>query len=488
MDRFHFINNFETTLAEPAEPGDTAILVADDTGIGEIPSGKKLALTIVSPVNDRNVEIVYCINNPASNVLIVQRGREGTNPGGTNFDTWPAGTKIGARITAHMLDSAPTGFDNDVVEVGYQAINLQVYRSDPSNRAEGDSSIVMGNARAAGFGSIAIGDSAEADGQGSQAVALGASSKALGAVSVAVGYQAHAGGDSPTTAVGNAAQALGSVSTAVGNGALADLNAHASLAMGDSSKTGSPAEVALLSGSGIIAGRVASYGVYIGTGKNRPFEAGRHVGGLEFVDQSHFNAGAPWGPLDWKTAGEVTLYSPPIQIGDQGWQPETEYVRGQAIAPGNGYSYVAMIPFGDGTEHTATSGSVEPSWSTTPGSATIDGDVTWYCHTLDATWLVPDYARFVPLRALVIATHVSRGMSPVEAEVSVGVDGEMDKWLGATFLSASRLSGPGGTEILELENSEWAQEFGFELTAPAVDVDMTVIFALQGIVVESPNP
>lgn len=487
MDRFHFINNFETTLAEPAEDWHTTLVVDDDTGIGEIPAGKKLALTIVSPVNDNNVEIVYCTSNPASNVLVVERGREGTNPGGTSFDTWPAGTKVAARITAHMLDSAPTGFDN-AAAVGYQAINLQVYRDDPGNRAEGGRSIVIGNARAAGFGSVAIGDSAEADGQDTEALALGAGSKAIGVLSVAVGYQAHAGGYSPTTAVGNASQALGEVSTAIGNEALAGSAAHASLAIGDSSKTGSPLEVALLSSTGIISGREAPRGVYIGTGKNRPFEAGRHVGGLEFVDQSHFNAGAPWGPLDWKTAGEVTLYSPPIQIGDQGWQPETEYVRGQAIAPGNGYSYVAMIPFGDGTEHTATSGSVEPSWSTTPGSATIDGDVTWYCHTLDATWLVPDYARFVPLRALVIATHVSRGMSPVEAEVTVGVDGEMDKWLGATFLSASRLSGPGGTEILELENSEWAQQFGFELTAPAEDVDLTVIFALQGIVVESPIP
>lgn len=488
MPRFYYLNNFSTALAAPAGVSDGAFLVEDASGIGVIPEGKVLALTVISPVNDENVEIVYCSQIPATNVLVVARGQEGTNPGGESFDTWPAGTKLQARITAGMLESAPGGFINPPGDLGLGAVNLQAHQTDPANLASGDYSVTLGNARASGFGAVAIGEGAEASGGGAQGIAIGAAAKASGALAVALGYAAEAAANSPTTAVGNAAKAFGEVSTAIGNGATAGEEAHGSVAVGDASKTGSPAEVSILSSQGVIPGRDASFSVFINTGKRRVFSGARHVGGLEFVDQSQLSSAAPWGTLDYKVAGEVTLYSAPIQIGDQGWQPETEYVRGQAIAPGNGFSYVAMIPFGDGTEHTATSGSVEPSWGTTPGSPTADGDISWYCHPLDATWLLPDYSRFIPLRALVIATHVNRGMSPVEAEVSIGVAGEMDKWLGPTFLSASRISGPGGTQILSLENSEWAQEFGFELTAPAEDVDMTVIFAVQGIVVESPIP
>lgn len=471
--RFHFINNFSTTLAEEADVSDTTLTVEDASGIGEIPEDKVVAITLISPVNDSNVEIVYCSSDPVGNGIQVSRAQEGTQAGGINNDPWPIGTRVEARITAAMLNSAPSGFDNSAGALGMGATNVQASRTNPNNRASGPYSVVVGDAKAGGYGAVAVGNQASTDGYGSPSVAVGNAAKAHGSVSVALGNSAQASGDS---------------STAVGNGAQASEDAPASLALGTGSVAGSPAQIALLSGDGIISGRDAAEGIFMMTNKTRAFVGSRHISGLEFVDQSLFISAAPLEYAARKTTSEVTLYSAPRQIGDQGWQPETEYVRGQAIAPGNGYSYVAMIPFGDGTEHTATSGSVEPSWSTTPGSATIDGDVTWYCHTLDATWLVPDYARFVPLRALVIATHVSRGMSPVEAEVSVGVDGEMDKWLGATFLSASRLSGPGGTEILELENSEWAQQFGFELTAPAEDVDMTVIFALQGIVVESPIP
>lgn len=488
MNRFYFVNNFRTTLAEPADVWANSLAVVDAGLLGDIPPGKFLALTLTSAADKNNREIVYCTGRDGNLLTGVDRGQEGTQRGGNNWETWPVGTLVEARITGGMLDSFPSGFDNAAGELGWGATNIQAMRGDPSNYASGDSSVVVGNARAAGWGSVAIGDNAQAGDNGSPSVAIGLGAKAEGAVSVAVGNGAHAGANSPTTAIGNYARAIGEVSTAIGNTAEAAEGATGGVALGDGSQAFSPYEIAILSSSGEIDGREAEGGIFISTNKTRPFEAARHVGGLEFVDQSIFHRASPWGPLDCKIATEMTLYSAPIQIGDQGWQPETAYVRGQAIAPGNGFSYVARISYGDGTEHTATSGTVEPSWGTTPGGSTADGSISWYCHPLDATWLLPDYARFIPLRALIIATHASRGLSPVEAEVSVGIDGDMDKWLAPDSLSAGRLSGPGGTQILELTNSEWAQEFGFELTAPGEDMDLTAIFVLQGLVVESPIP
>ena len=66
------------------------------------------------------------------------------------------------------------------------------------------------------------------------------------------------------------------------------------------------------------------------------------------------------------------------------WQATTAYVGGDVISPTTANGYVFRADIGSGT-----SGSVEPSWPTTPGGHVADGGQTW-------TALLDTYSQFTP--------------------------------------------------------------------------------------------
>ncbi len=148
-----------------------------------------------------------------------------------------------ARSGVSLFQSAVSRVGNAIIGGDYtgsprgaNALDLQLYRDDPSYVAAGANSIAIGGGNNAPLGdsSITIGHDNSTDADAAGAVAIGNSNQALGAASVAIGVSTRAqnsygvalgsGAEAQAVnalALGPNVQALGARSTALGYGAVA---------------------------------------------------------------------------------------------------------------------------------------------------------------------------------------------------------------------------------------------------------------------------
>lgn len=105
MDNFIYINACKTTLSAGITAEQTVISISNPSRFPEsIPAGHYLVLTLHPSGLPSTQEIVHCTEVSGADLTVV-RGAQGTAPA-----SWPAGTVVGAYLTAEML----TQIANDV--------------------------------------------------------------------------------------------------------------------------------------------------------------------------------------------------------------------------------------------------------------------------------------------------------------------------------------------------------------------------------------
>lgn len=142
-----------------------------------------------------NIEIVHITDaDTTTNELTVVRQREGS----TRY-AFSAGAKIGARLTAEILNGVWHGRDWmwSPANEGYASVDLVTYRSDDLDQAASDYSIALGGGSsvlAAAYSGIAIGE--ESRSYAAQSVAMGryAWCDTLAVNGVSIGHWAIASG------------------------------------------------------------------------------------------------------------------------------------------------------------------------------------------------------------------------------------------------------------------------------------------------------
>lgn len=108
---FAFLNNCEGVLAEALEPGDVKLTLADAGKWGYVTFGPGVVIraTITHPSNPGGYEVVSILgkDEEALDPDVTYRVERGLEDGAASGASWPAGSKVSARITAEMLEAFP---------------------------------------------------------------------------------------------------------------------------------------------------------------------------------------------------------------------------------------------------------------------------------------------------------------------------------------------------------------------------------------------
>lgn len=531
-----FTNNASTFLSAGITDAATSLVVT--TGEGDLfasPTGgdwQKVTIT-----DGTNIEILH-ITARTTDTLTVTRAQEGTVA-----QAWSSGAIVEHRLTAEdmtTLQTVGTGSDSIQLGSGADASGAESLALGKGADAAGDDSAAIGlNATIslhsdfdlwAATTSYFIGqrvriaastskywicltsgtsgaseptgadNAAHTDGtviwiqlatltssEGDEALAVGDGANTVGAYGTAFGRNAIAEGDS-SVAVGDLARATGLRAVAIGYNTDA-VGAYA-IVIGNGVTVRTPIKHGLGVGNyEPVYGRTVEKATSVGVQsyKMMPFNNAISMCGFDFVDQHGwwYGGAADEGETAAQTTKEVTVYSLPIQAGDEAWQASTLYKHGDCIVPTtpNGYSYVAYIwDSGDYYETDTSSGS-EPTWPTTAGDSVPDGSfIEWICVPIDdVQFLLPDYARFTPT-SVGVMTRTCTAAATTQPEVSFGIDGDLDKWLVATTLT--KMTGDGASEFLEPTNTEYAKQFGGAVTTAGTGVDCQIVFVMKGYVIE----
>jgi len=420
MSKYVFYNSYQDELTAVMSIGDLTATVASVGDLVTPAATEILYLTIVNPFDHTDYEIVQC-TLVAGLIFTVTRGRESTTA-----KEWPIGSIVAARVTAGMLDEFPQGFDNGGDAKGFASVNLQPSRTSSDQVASGSQSIVAGyKTKATGLYDISIGSNSEAaGGAGGRAIAIGGYSEALSARQTAINQWT-----------------------------------------GD-------------------AGKTAEHALHINSYKYPTANYQRHLGGFEYIAPhfGEFSATVDEDQTAKHLAQEMIIYSDPINLGDSPtWAATTSYEHGDVIFPtvSNGKCYLCYewvgSYFGSGT-----SGSTEPTWTTTVGAAnTGDGDLSWICiDPTDYQFIMPDYLRFTPIEFGFIATTVSDTTQPF---ISFGINGNLTKWLAST--QTTLLTGDYAAEMIKPTNSEGAKQFGGGLVTAGTG-NYTGRLVIRGLITE----
>lgn len=299
------------------------------------------------------------------------------------------------------------------------------------------------------------------------AIARGAGAVAIGASAVAIGKDA--------VAIGDGAVAIGAGAVAVGANAFVRGSGQTSIGEDSVGIGRAPFPVAGRTAPRCVSvGRYASYAAFRNAAK---------YGGYPFVEQHDwlYEGVASLSETEYQSTREVTLYSIPVQLGNAAWPGATQTVKhGHSIRVG-AYIYTAYIYSGYFTS--GTTGGTEPVWPTTPGDSVGDGDFDWLCVGASIEWLMPDYARFVPVSVGAIARSSVPGGGVTYPQITAGINGDLDKWLAATTLS--KLTGNYSQHLVDPTNTEGAKQFGIELTTAGGDLNCVAVLVVKGYVVES---
>lgn len=368
-----------------------------------------------------NIEVVTCTSLSGTTLTVV-RGQEGTSG-----RAWSAGATVENRLTAETAERFLQTLPDGSTDTSGTGITIQKDRTSDDQVASGAEAIAIGpNSKASATAAIAIGDDSEATGIGSVALS-----------GAKVPYRRSLGFD----------QFLSYAPTRS--------DRPDCISLGQSNK------------SHPFAGSFSSPAV--------PFVGEHEYWYLGGADESETRV---------QNASEVVYYSIPFQAGDQTWQASTSYEHGQSVRPTtpNGYVYTAYIWPND-VKTTDTSGGTEPTWPTTAGNSVFDGDIEWICvDPTDIGFLMPDYARFTPTSVGVLVKTYGTSGSVTQPSFSFGISGDLDKWLAAT--QSTKLTGNLSNQFWEPTNTEGAKEFGASLTTAGMNVDISAIFVVKGIVME----
>lgn len=434
-NHYTLVNNFSTTLSAAITDVQTTISVASATGLAApaFPANKKLLLTLVDPATPGTVEIVSVTGISGTDLTVV-RGQEGTTAA-----AWASGVSVEARLTAGLLGGFLQGIDQTGDAISPDSMDIQSGRATSDRTASGSFSLAAGyNNKASGSNSMAAGSGSEATGM--SALALGRNAKAQATNAIALGFNANA-------------------------------SVQGSIAIGDNA-------------GGEIASRSPTYTLSLGGSKPLPFDYAASVGFYEFVqlDEWYYwdDSGSEWNTLA-RSGKEITLWSPPIQLGDATWPGATQTVRhGQTIIE-NGYSWVAHSY--NGHRATSTTGASEPTWTgKVPGDYVTDGDFDWYCVAPAHTFLLPSFARFTPTRIGAMALFSTPGGAVVYPQISAGPTGATTDWLAATTLD--KLTGDHSNHFVEPTGTVGAKSFVVALATAGSDLDCSAYLTIKGYVME----
>jgi len=261
-----FTNSIDTTLSALISDSATSATLTDATGLSEPTGGDFELLTLAA---SGATEIVKVTARSGNTVTIV-RAQEGTTA-----QSWSAGTRVYAAVTAGSLDRM---VQNESTSTGALAAVSGALAGNNSvaigSGADADgvaSAVVVGqNGAVSTQRGIAVGASANAGAE--EAVSIGYVSESAAASAVAIGSTSYVSG-ARAVALGAEALADGEESIAVGYFSLTDTTAPNSLAIGAvEAYTANTAHIGMLqaappSGSGLsgtnAAWKMSSAGIVI---------------------------------------------------------------------------------------------------------------------------------------------------------------------------------------------------------------------------------
>lgn len=276
----------------------------------------------------------------------------------------------------------------------------------------------------------------------------------------------------PTT-IGSDSEANGDNCVAVGAGA----RSHGStcLVVGSSTEITGQFTSAINAGRSLIVnGRITDYSTYLGYSAYAAVSQVCKLSGTDYLPME-FGAWTAANTAAETRSLQVTeriFSSPPVCPGEDAWVASTSYKIGQCVTPttGNvGYSYYATDSakvFGQVGNYASslTSGSGEPTWGTTDGGKTIDNGIGWVCVDLsNIRATIPDYLRFIPSQVGFLCDEHAASAT-TEPTISWGIQADKDKWLIATALSSSLMSGAYAGQWIDVTNSEGAKDLTAEVT------------------------
>ena len=274
--RASFINNFSfeisSTLSDSANELAVASSITEEIADAlkghdwgeEYRSFMPLTLT-----DGEAKEIIYVTEASSSGLLTIQRGKEGTSA-----SEWPIGTRVENRVTAaaanclwHVNEDSNCAFGIEAKADGWGSVALSW-----NAYAKGSQSVAIGSEAFAGIsGSVALGEAARVAEEGFSA-------------GVSVGQQARCNSGSVSVGQYSKAQSENSVSV----GGYAETSEDFSVSIGAHAQTSASSSVAL----GAFADASGEHSVALGRGATATIDGGFRVGVMPYLAKSVINGAA----------------------------------------------------------------------------------------------------------------------------------------------------------------------------------------------------
>ena len=216
-----FSNNAETVLAAQLSLGATSMSASDASGFRTPASGEYEALTLAAL---GQYEVVH-VTARSGNSLTITRGHDGTSD-----QTWPAGTRVFAGVTAGSLarllqneSSISTGLAvNGAAADSAHGVAIGIDSSAGLRGVSVGYDVLANGQEAVGAGYFAFADKAQcvalgpfAEADADHAVAIGSGAWAYGSDSISMGILAHAL-ESGSVAIGPASRSRATNAIALG--------------------------------------------------------------------------------------------------------------------------------------------------------------------------------------------------------------------------------------------------------------------------------
>lgn len=502
--QYIFYNNFSTTLTNSISSSATSAVLDDVTGLSDPGTDEVFNLTLFDDATGDNE--VVTVSSLGGSTVTIARNQEGTTgPAGG----WGAGAKVEARITAGMMGNMVVGGRGRRSTLSDIALwQASEYLEAGQCRRRSDNYVmvaqneeVTGSTEPTGTGLVddggitwvilSVSGSEEMLEAGADAVSSGNGTAIFGDWGRALGY---------------AASALGGWAVAISNSVAAGHRAFAtrlSVALGANAGADDQGFAGGFSARSWEDG--ISIGPYAGNTWGQGARRSRHMimlgantyGGAAFsISMAGHPVVLPFvggytsgeshdDDTALQSTGKALIYSVPVNLGDGPvWLADNSYEHGTVIFPtvANGKCYVSKCrPSGAKYFEPETSGSTEPTWNTTPGAATYDGDVTWYCVDPTAMLLnMGDYSRFTPTSVGFICDE---GAAPTsQPTISFGIGGNATKWLAGT--ATTKLSGALSSHFFEPTNNEGSKTLQAALVTAGTG-PIPGRFVLEGVVLET---